>query len=47
MSCPTGVPDAVGAVERFQPDDFLEICKFAFRAPHMKSVTIPGYGDSG
>ena len=47
MSGPTGVSDAVGAIQRFIADDLFQIAQFALGAPDLQSLAIAGDCDSG
>src|SRR5271165_5338520 len=47
VRCPAGVADAIGAVERLVPDDFLEIAQLAFGAANLEPLAIAGDGDAG
>jgi len=43
---PAGVSDAIGAVERLDPDDFFKIAQFALGAAHLQAGSIAGDGDA-
>src|SRR5579864_5491863 len=43
---PTGVADAIGAVERLGADDLFQVAQLAFGAADLESVTIAGDSDA-
>ena len=44
---PAGVADAVGAIERLQPDDLFQIAQLALSAAHLQAVSVAADGDAG
>ena len=43
MSCPAGVANSVGAVERLQADDLFQITQLAFGAANLQASAIAGH----
>ena len=44
---PASVADAVGAVERLQPDDLFQVAQLAFGAAHLQAFAVAGDRDAG
>ena len=44
---PARVADAVGAVERLQPDDLFQVAQLAFGAAHLQAFAVAGDRDAG
>src|SRR5208282_6688265 len=47
MGGPSGVSDAVGAVERLEADNFFQIAQLAFGAADLQAFAVSGHRDSG
>ena len=46
MGRPAGVADAVGAVDRLEPDGLFQVAQLAFGAANLQPVAVAGHGDS-
>src|SRR4029077_6918877 len=46
VSSPSGVANAIAAVERFEADDLFQVAQLAFGAANLQLVPIAGNGDS-
>src|ERR1700682_2048629 len=46
MRGPAGVSDAVGAIERLEPDHFFQVAQLAFGATDLQAFAVSGYRDS-
>ena len=44
---PASVADAIGAVERLQPDDLFQVAQLAFGAAHLQAFAVTGDRDAG
>ncbi len=44
---PAGMSDAVGAIERLQPDDLFQIAQLAFGAAHLQTISVAGHCNAG
>ena len=47
MRGPAGVADAVGAVERLEPDHFFQVAQLAFGPADLQTLAIAAHRDSG
>src|SRR5436309_1118602 len=47
VSGPAGVANAVGSIERLEPDHFFQIAQFAFGSPNLKTLAVATDGNSG
>src|SRR5262249_26236927 len=47
VCCPARVADAIGSIERLQPDGLFQVAQLAFGAAHLQAVTVARDGDTG